>query len=395
MEEWGEKGQRQKRLHGYSAGEIAVRESSRTVRIWPRVAAELHGGGWHVTKDPASKLDDDEALPRGDLVGPSGRRPTEPSRHRSPLERRLQAWERIDRRALERLTSALSTDELSRFYDGAAPRWSHAIEATGVPRRLVVADVVHALKSRNESGVGTIALLIGPGGEGKSTALLQIAASMVDEPGWKVMWRPDPDVVMDARAVVGLPEERGPYLLVSDDAGQLVAELLTIKDLCVRQGRTDIHFVLAARDTDWTAARGEAQAWGSSLVRFPMRELSPDDARSVVRAWQRLGDTGLRNLALVHDEDGRVQTLLEASEHTGAGRGSFFGALLSTRFTAADLRAHLTTVLTRLGDRKPNGDVLRRGFVATAACAAIGLDGVNRSVLGSVAKLGRGFVLRV
>jgi hypothetical protein len=71
------------------------------------------------------------------------------SRHQSPHEIRLEGWEHIDLRALARLSSPLSTEDLRRFYDGATPSWDHALESTYVPRRHVVADLVSALESRS------------------------------------------------------------------------------------------------------------------------------------------------------------------------------------------------------------------------------------------------------
>jgi hypothetical protein len=172
-----------------------------------------------------------------------------------------------------------------------------------------------------------------------------------------------------------------PYLLVSDDADQLVGELATIHDLCGRRGRTDIHFLIAARDSDWTAARGDTHAWGGALQRFRMHGLTHEDARSVVRAWQSLGDKGVGKLAFVDGEDARVEALLVAGGDAGADRGSFFGATLRMRFGADGLRAHVQHFMNRLSERDPGRDVLRRGLVATAACDAIGIEGIDRNVL--------------
>jgi hypothetical protein len=380
---WDDGGVGRERVHGYSAGRVVFSDTARTVRIWPRVATRVREGGWQIGADPHSSLETDQGTRSCDL----GTSPRAAGIVRGPDDRsglftsgrsRLDGWVRLDPIALARRATALEDFALEAYFDGAAPHWEHAVDRAGIPRRSIVADIVSALEACRTRNTSAVALVVGPGGEGKSTALLQAAADLALVSGWKVMWREDPTASLDARAVSNLVPD-GPWLLVSDDAEELVAQIWDGLRASDARRRRDIYFLGAARDTDWIAAGGEHRAWGARLHRFQAQQLTRADAQAFVRAWQRIGDRGLRDLARLSGEDARVDALDAAARRAAAGgEGSLFGAVLSTRFTAADLRAHVQSVIARLEERDP---LLRRAFLAIAACEAVGLEGIDRNVL--------------
>lgn len=383
LAEWGESGDEHTRMHGYFAGEVTFKEAQRSVRVWPRVATAVPGGGWQIGADHRSALQEDEATEPVDL-GPPPARTNQTRRHLSPLERKLAGWKRVTRANFQEFASKCSADDLERFYDGARPSWSHTLDRDDIPPRAAVGEAVTSIKSRSSAGICTFTLFVGPSGEGKSTALLQSASRFVQDTDWKVLWRPNADVPLDPSAVLDLPHGGSSYLLVGDDADGLAADLWHVRQVLEGAGRSDVHFLLAARDTDWKAAGGDGRAWGSALRRISMRELTRPDARAIVRAWQRHGDGALRELSSIKDEGNRIKALMDASRPKGIGRGSFFGAVLHTRFSAEDLRAHVQDVMNRLAQRTPNGEVLRRAFILVAACDAIEVEGIDRNVLADV-----------
>lgn len=390
LERFEHEGTLHERVHGYQAGQVRFADNSRRLRLWARLGVHSAESGWEIKPDPHFAPNEGTDPPME-----LGASPREARAHRERLSApvppsprsRLSGWIRLTPAVLAAKATPLTPEELGRYYDGAMPNWSHAVDREGVPHRTIVDGIVAQLVDRDRRGTPTVALVVGPGAEGKSTVLLQSAARMVAQRDrWKVLWRPGPDVGLDAEQVAKLPP--GPWVLVVDDADQVAAQLGAAHALCAQHGRRDIHFLLAARDTDWTAARGDRPAWGSALVRFPMRDLDPQDARAVVRAWQRLGEAGLRELAAVHTEDDRVARLLEIAQSSDGARPSFFGAVLHTRFTAADLRAHVQAVMNRLEERDADG-TLRRAFVATALCDTIGIGGIDRTVLADLLHVAR------
>lgn len=393
LEAFGEAGHKHQRLHGYLAGQVTFGPGSRTIRLWPRVGVRRDEGGWHVVPDPDAALTDEATAPQE--IGASPR-----EEHALQCEiaasaaspppvaaSSLAGWELLDPAHLAQLAVPLTPRRTERFYDGALPTWSHACDGEAVPVRAIVHEVVDHLQAARAEQAASFVLVIGPAAEGKSTALLQAATRFVADPGWQVLWCPDATRGLDPEAVAQLPP--GQWLLVTDDADLLVDRLSETQIACRHQGREDVCVLMAARDTDWVAAGGEHPAWGSMLVRVPLNEMTGADARELVRAWERLGEPGLKDLSSLADENARVARLLVNAAATERDRSSFFGAVLHTRFTAEDLRAHVQRLMNDLGARQPGGETLRRAFVATAACDAAGIDGIDRAVLADLVAVPR------
>lgn len=76
LEYFGEDKARQKRIHGYSVGEIEINATnSGVLRLWPRSALEHQAGHWHFVQDPTATLLQDGAT-KGLRVSISYRLPT-------------------------------------------------------------------------------------------------------------------------------------------------------------------------------------------------------------------------------------------------------------------------------------------------------------------------------
>lgn len=153
-------------------------------------------------------------------------------------------------------------------------------------------------------------------------------------------------------------------------------------------GRSHIHFLLAARDTDWRYSHGDRQPWKTMLTQhqdITLRELRDDDANMLVSAWQKYGSDGLRELASLPSTDKQVAALLHAVHGAAPARdeGSFFGGLLAVRFGPDGLRNHVVSLLTRLkAERIENSDrTLFDALLYVAACHTVGSQGLDESVL--------------
>ena len=306
----------------------------------------------------------------------------------------IAGWRLIEPTFLDSLTP-LTPEAILRYFDGAAPSWGHAV-SDAVPRRLDVAKIVTRLTQAQGAKAACVMQLIrAAGGEGKSTILLQAAAQATRADGWTVLWRPSPTEGLPPARVVELDTSRQ-WLIVADDADNLIDDLVDSARRLSHDGRTNIHFLLAARDTDWKNAKGDQKPWGTWLTQeqdIVLRGITRQDAKMVVQAWGKYGSRGLRQLAKHGNVDQQVDALHNAvrdAKHQQWQRGrprkstdgSFFGGLLDVRFGQADLQAHVREFLQRLRDmRVEGGPSLFHALLYVAACHGAGIQGISEIVL--------------
>jgi len=295
-------------------------------------------------------------------------------------------WELLDAAYLSAL-SPLRPDEVVRYFDGATPTWRHGACAD-IPSRAAVAEICQRLAEvQNSNAACSLQLIRAAGGEGKTTLLLQAATAVAKSGSWNVLWRPVSRVGLPPEHIKSLDPTKH-WLIVADDADNLVRDLSEAARLLHEAGRSHVHFLLAARDTDWRYFYGDQQSWGTLLKQHPsilLRELRDDDAIMLVEAWRKYGNDGLRALASLPDTDQQVTALLDAVHGAAAARdeGSFFGGLLAVRFGPDGLRKHVVAVLTRLKEAQIEGSDrnLFDALLYVAACHAVGIPGLDEKVL--------------
>jgi len=314
----------------------------------------------------------------------------------SSLVSPLAGWELIDAAYLAAL-SPLRPEEVVRYFDGATPTWRHAACAD-IPNRAAVGEITRCLEeARSTKANCSLQLIRAAGGEGKTTLLLQAAAAAAKSGGWNVLWRPAPRVGLPPEHISTLDPTKH-WLIVADDAENLVRDLSEAARLLHEAGRSHVHFLLAARDTDWRYFNGDRQSWGTLLKQHPdilLRELRDDDANMLVEAWRKYGNDGLRELASLPNTDQQVTALLDAV-HGAAARekGSFFGGLLAVRFGPDGLRNHVVALLTRLKEARIEGSDrnLFDALLYVAACHAVGIPGLDEKVLADLVGVDREWV---
>ena len=305
----------------------------------------------------------------------------------------LDGWQVIDPEFLSGL-SDLTPTEVLRYFDGAVPTWRHAVSAD-IPQRTAVRELITQLETARAAGEPcTLTVILAASGEGKSTLLLQVAAKLAQTGEWAVAWRPSPDVGLDAEQAVGLDRGRM-WILLTDDAENLVEAIHASARRLHELGQRDVHFLIAARDTDRRAAQADECSWAAVLHRVDirLRGVSHEDARLIVSAWAAYGEPGLRALATVRDEGKRINRFEEAVRDTAAqhGEGSFFGGLLAARLGEAGLRAHVRELLRRLRGIEVEGSAssLFDALLYAAACHAVGIPGVDENVLADLLNIPR------
>lgn len=309
----------------------------------------------------------------------------------------LAGWETIDTAYLSNLAE-LRDDEILRYFDGAVPTWRHAV-SNAIPRRGKVQQLLGQLeRARTKADACTLNVMLAAGGEGKSTLLRQVAVDAARTGKWAVLWRPHPKIQIVPQQAAQLDPSRA-WLLVSDDAEDLVAGLHESARRLHEGGRCNVHLLVAARETDWKDARAESYNWASLLRRQPdvrLRGVSHEDAELVVNAWEARGGQGLKALASLSDQVERVRAFQRAvgDESTGRDEGSFFGGLLAVRLGPAGLRAHIRDLLGRLREIKivASSCSLFDALLYVSACHGVGIPGIDENVLADLVQVPRNYL---
>ncbi|KAB2966588.1 metallophosphoesterase, partial [Zoogloea sp.] len=268
------------------------------------------------------------------------------------------------------------------YFDGAVPDWPTAL-STSIPRRRIVGSLVSRFRQADSSSVPIVTLLLAAGCEGKTTALLQAAYSIVEgKDDWRILQRRDESQSLVPAEILPLLDKEYSWLLLLDEADRAATDLRALlKDLPLDlHGR--VHALLACRDTDWLGSPAANLDWTvADFSKEPLRGLDLADAVAIVRSWQAFGDTGLGDLAKRPEAERAMILEQQAKDEAKIQGGAFFGALLAVR-SGSDLRKHARLMLDRLGQRKiPGGGTLRDALAYIAAMHAEGLEFLSRPVL--------------
>jgi tetratricopeptide (TPR) repeat protein len=228
--------------------------------------------------------------------------------------------------------------------------------------------------------------MLGPGGEGKSTAFFQVLRTLLAKNDCKILWRSNPERHLHPEFVKSLQSSEARWLFASDEADTMVRDVYSV--LRALPAKHNIHFFLTCRDTDWIESDGDGYAW-QQLVTFVNRNikgLTHDDAEKIIAAWSHYGVRGLGRLAGL-DSDEAAQRLFDAATlEASAPDGAFLGAMLRVRIGVA-LRDHVIALLGRLESREIqgiSGKTLLDAFAYIAVPHAYNLLFLSKSVLAKV-----------
>lgn len=297
-----------------------------------------------------------------------------------------EGWTYIDTKFFSERTVTFSEEKVIQYFDGRLPVWEDILTER-IPKRTIVTDLFTTIVEGIENRDTQLTLLLGAGGEGKSTAFLQTIRELVKQEKIKrVLWRSNPERPLPVEYVRNLAKDAEPMLVASDEADILVSDV----HACVRSlpKMDNIHFLFACRDTDWIQAGGNTPPW-SQFIRFverKMKGLDVHDAREIINAWNRYGAKGLGRLAGMA-LDSAIDKLLEASRlEASSPDGSLLGAMLRVR-VGLGLKDHVAALLARL-DSKPiqgaSAKTLLDAFAYIAAPHAHNLLFLSKAVLARV-----------
>lgn len=267
-------------------------------------------------------------------------------------------WEEITKSELDKYRSEnLSLEQAVSFFDGARPSWSD-ICSSSIPKRNIVKVIVNYLRQSCNTKQKGLFLLIGAGGEGKSTAIMQAVDELIHENIYqKIIWHNSPNTALinDSYFIDTLGENEDLWLVVSDEAEQIAKDVFQIDRELSQKAKSNIHFLLCGRDTDWKSVGANKQSW-TGLRAERLRGIDETDAEKIVKAWARYGEKGLGNLSNVGINEAKNRLIESARKEARSdnSEGTFLGAMLLTR-KGKDLYRHVKELMEKIENRKIEG----------------------------------------
>ena len=268
----------------------------------------------------------------------------------------FEGWKFITQGFIEKRINALSEDEALSYFDGGDVTWQVALSES-VPRREVV-QVVYDAMTAPRRAVPDVTVLWGGGGEGKSTAMFQVAADLLkNHPAWTMLWQEKAGTHLPAEFWSQRPLNEGEWLIVIDEADLILKEIHELTKTLPVGRRSQFHILLCCRDTDWRSERADTLPWNrDGLVKVPKEPLSgitETDAGRVIQAWKecKQDGSGLGKLQGLSEPEAVQRLVAMAKEEAVKKEGAFLGAMLQTRF-GDNLQNHVLNLLNSLNQKR-------------------------------------------
>lgn len=310
-------------------------------------------------------------------------------------------WQAVDSRFLGEARKFLGADDrlpaevAANYFDGESPKWEYIVSKSIRPR-VVVEKLENEISVKATTGRPRVTLLIGPGGEGKSTILQQVAIGLAERhQDIHIIWRNITTgrvVRLEESLIRQLLHKEGYFVIVSDNAEQIADDVWqSVLFLQSQKSRSNIQFLLASRTIDWQWAGADKPHWRRQLGESDfhaerINSLTKEDARRVVGGWEDAGMQGLGQFQAV-EPDKRAQHLFKLAEDKRVRdreerEGSLLGAMLDAR-KSATFKDYVKGILGRLEQRAaPGGRTLREVFAYIVALHADNQQILAKPILG-------------
>jgi uncharacterized caspase-like protein len=249
----------------------------------------------------------------------SGKSKVSPTKQKRKLP---EGWDRVNQSFLNQRSKKITKDSIIQYFDGHEPDWKEAMSDTIKPRNLVN-ELIEILNREREHGL-RLTLLVGPGGEGKSTAIRQVVCHLVADSnsGFKIIWWEDPEIDKLRINLKFLPacRDKEKWLIVADDPSQqLIKEIYGL--FSDPLPRRDFQFLLCCRETAWQSY-GEKLRWDQRRTKIAMPKLRKEEAQRIVEAWKELGELTDKS------EEEAVRELMEKQK---SEKAALLAAMLQVR----------------------------------------------------------------
>ncbi|HYP25584.1 MAG TPA: hypothetical protein VE262_02605 [Blastocatellia bacterium] len=307
------------------------------------------------------------------------------SKPRPELDLREEEWTYLDQLDLLKLRGELGEglklkeEDAISYFNGEEPRWRYVV-SNSIARRKAVKDIKSIISEAAYEKRLCVTLLRGPGGEGKSTILQQVAVDLTDNyPNIHVIWRKKADGAFDQSLIRQLLNKSDSFVLICDNAAMIAQAVYETADQLKDKPHVNIQFLLASQTTEWEWRKAPPDSrWRRALGEknftiVPVRKLDIEDARLIIEKWSDIGPQGLGILAQVPESE-RAQHLVSLAyeeELNDPNEGPLLGAMLSARTDDNVLQGYVKDTLARLEKYTlPDGRTLQHVFAYIAAVHA-------------------------
>lgn len=293
-----------------------------------------------------------------------------------------EGWFVLDSVFFDERRQPVTEDRIIQYFEGRVPQWEDILSGS-IPERAIVDDLVATILQGIESSEPKLTVLLGAGGEGKSTAFFQTLTRIASTQNLKILWRSNPEKPLPSAFIISLMGTGETWLIATDEGDSLIRD--THESLGSLGSKSNIHFFLACRDTDWIENHGNDVQWNQicEFAERRMKGLEEKDAREIVAAWTKFGSRGLGKLANTTFDEAVKQLVDAACLEASSNDGAFLGAMLRVRVGLA-LKDHVAALMARLASREISGmpgKTLLDAFAYIAIPHALNILFLSKSVL--------------
>lgn len=250
------------------------------------------------------------------------------------------------------------------YIDGSLPEWDQNF-LKHIPEREIVQDGFDFLLKCSTLNHSSMLLIRGAAGEGKTTALRQIALKAYEKFEYNIVLFEDK---IDLIPIINYCRSNNkPNIFIFDNASVMAKNITIFLDL-IKDEDIIVHILCASRDGDWNIAINELQTFNQycSYKELVLSSLSHEESKHIIDFWTQYGKDGLKEL--YHEtRDDAITKLFDACQNSISSEGSFLGGMLSVRYSDG-LKNHVENLLYSLETKCINNSSknLLDAFVAIA-----------------------------
>ena len=165
------------------------------------------------------------------------------------------------------------------FYNGTEPNWLDIVAEHDAPRDIENALLQFVHERAQEEGKINIGLIIGRAGDGKTTALMRIAANLVGD-GYLVLWHKRNLDKLNSRALEEIRDTKRVVICIDDTLYLSIEEV----EGFLRHLHTisaNVLILMTVRDEFWFGSEPVFETV-THVTEFPMRTLSDTEIRLIL-----------------------------------------------------------------------------------------------------------------
>ncbi|MDE6846594.1 MAG: metallophosphoesterase [Lachnospiraceae bacterium] len=275
----------------------------------------------------------------------------EPPKISKKLVGSLAGWSHINQEFIEKRKQP-SDDEILKYFDGKEPSYND-IFSSRIPTRKIVTDITREYIRCNEDNTIRCAVITGAGGEGKTTVLLQTVRELTEKYGWNalVLRHSDKNTIIPIDTILELTKD-GSWIVCADNCFPVAGKLFKLLEELSKKREQHVHFLLCARDIDWSHSKASKQPWDSysDYRHYKLRGIDEEDAKEIINAWASLGEKGLGKLSDLGIPEAIEQLCLSSKDEKNRNdlkEGALLGAMFAARY-GEELKEHVRKMLLRL-----------------------------------------------